>query len=108
MLWQWGGLGRLHHAGANMTARSCWSPVPLGPVGYPLRSYGHGGMPLVYLTPTDQPLCPHCANDPNSERGPAVYVGAHESGDPIVCDECGDEIASYYSEVTPKQPKRKA
>ena len=75
---------------------SAWSPVPLGPVGYPLSSYTWGGCLLVYLTARDEVLCAACANDPESLRGPAVWVGAHESGEAIECDECGEEIASYY------------
>jgi hypothetical protein len=76
-------------------SRNAWAPVPLGPVGYPLPAHSHG-YNLVYLTALDQPLCAACANDPDAERGPARHAGVHESGPPIECEECGEEVYSYY------------
>lgn len=76
--------------------RSCWSPVPLGPVGYPLANHGWGGVSLVYLDSRDRCLCAACANDTDCELGPAVFVGAHESGPDIACEGCAETIESYY------------
>ncbi len=53
-----------------------------------------GGYPIVY-TGDAGCYCPTCANDTGKCLALLDY-GVHWEGDPIACEECGEEIASAY------------
>lgn len=57
-----------------------------------------GGYPLVYLTVTNDTLCPDCANRHTNYRDPIQSYDIHYAGAPICCDKCNVEIASAYGD----------
>jgi len=65
-----------------------------------------GGYPILYLDRENSAMCPACAircdDEETAERHPEfVPVAAfiHWEGQPITCDDCGNEIESAYGEV---------
>ena len=57
-----------------------------------------GGCTLVYVTKSDAPLCPSCANGNLDADDPVTAVFPHYKGEPIECDACGDGIESGYGD----------
>lgn len=53
-----------------------------------------GGYPVVYLTGSDETLCPDCAR---AEDDPTdLTPHTHFEGEPVICDECSAKIESAY------------
>jgi hypothetical protein len=58
-----------------------------------------GGYPIIYLTASNDVLCPDCANKPVDEYSdPPVSYGPFWEGEPLTCDDCGKEIESAYGD----------
>jgi hypothetical protein len=69
-----------------------------------------GDRPAVYMTTREHVLCAACATEsdrdgPDAWRGRVSMFGVHESGPAIECDECGEEIESYYGEFAHTEGK---
>lgn len=60
-----------------------------------------GSYPILYLDREENCLCAACASKEWEESGHKPRGDVYWEGEPIDCDECGEEIASAYGPVEP-------
>ena len=70
---------------------------------YHLARFGHGGVPLLYITADGCALCATCATEQATHRGlnhwpRIVGVDTYYEGPDTYCDHCGATIESAYGD----------
>ena len=76
-----------------------------GPDGTLPAFTSFGCYPLFYVTKDGGVLCPACANadgqtdDPHDPQWHLVGGDVHWEGEPLMCDNCNDEIESAYGPI---------